>query len=377
MADAHKNFAYSTIAAAPSPAASGTSLDVAAGQGTLFPAVPFNATIWPTGTQPTSTNAEIVRVTNISTDTFTITRSQESTSARTIVVGDQIAAAITAKTLTDIEANYVNSWAPFFIQTGSGLQTLNNSSGSTRTGSLFVFPVTLQAPVKFNQILIANSLSYVFSAFTNTVRNSYSSYFGIYSMYENTQLNLISSNSFSILETMSQNSSTAASITWNYPTTTHTTGYGYGSFPAGNLTGTAQVSSYISGTRLVGLQFGGEMSLSGGRYWIGLLSGRSTSGSSVVGLSHAGIIGQIINPINMAGTVSGMRPLGFGPGDWGNVNTSNTGWFGRHQMGFATATSMPNFGGTQIPTTLVLSQLGAVVANSIATVLPAVTFVST
>ncbi len=377
MADAHKNFAYSTIATAPSPAASGTSLVVAAGQGTLFPAVPFNATIWPTGTQPTSANAEIVRVTNISTDTFTITRTQEGTAARTIVVGDQIAAAITAKTLTDIESNYVASWSPFFIQTGSGVQTLNNSSGSTGTGSLFVFPVTLQAPVRFNQILVPNSLSYVMSAFTNTVNNSYYSSFGIYSMDDNVFLNLISSNSFSIAETISQNSSTAASVTWNYPTTTHTSGYGYGSFPAGNLTGTAQISSYISGTRVVGLQFGGEMSLSGGRYWIGLMSRRSTSGSSVNGLSHAGIIGQIINPINMAGTQSGMRPIGFGAGDWGNVNSSNTGWFGRHIIGYATATSMPNFGGTRIPPTITLSQLGAVVAASMATILPAVTFVST
>jgi hypothetical protein len=45
-----------------------------------------------------------VRVTAISTDTLTITRAQESSSARTIVVGDQIAATITLKTLTDIEA---------------------------------------------------------------------------------------------------------------------------------------------------------------------------------------------------------------------------------------------------------------------------------
>lgn len=103
MADAHKNFAASTVATAPSPATTGTSLVVAAGQGALFPAVPFNATVWPAGTQPTAANAEIVRVTNISTDTFTITRTQESTSARTILVGDQVAATITAKTLTDVD----------------------------------------------------------------------------------------------------------------------------------------------------------------------------------------------------------------------------------------------------------------------------------
>lgn len=103
MADAHKNFAYSTVATAPSPASSGTSLVVAAGEGTKFPATPFNVTIWPAGTQPSTANAEIARVTNIATDTFTITRAQEGSSARTVIVGDQIAATITAKTLTDAE----------------------------------------------------------------------------------------------------------------------------------------------------------------------------------------------------------------------------------------------------------------------------------
>ncbi len=102
--DSHKNFAYGTIATAPSPATSGTSLVVTGGQGAGFPTPPFNATIWPSGVQPLASNAEIVRVTNISTDTFTITRTQESTSARTVVVGDQIAAAITVQTITDIEA---------------------------------------------------------------------------------------------------------------------------------------------------------------------------------------------------------------------------------------------------------------------------------
>lgn len=108
MADAHKNFAYSTVATAPSPALSGTSLVVAAGEGALFPAVPFNMTIWPVDEAPLSTNAEIVRVTNISTDTLTITRAQEGTAARTVVVGDQVANTITVKVLTDIETDLAN-----------------------------------------------------------------------------------------------------------------------------------------------------------------------------------------------------------------------------------------------------------------------------
>jgi hypothetical protein len=103
VADAHKNFAFSTVASAPAPAGSGLSLDVAAGDGTKFPTPPFNATVWPVGAQPTTSNAEIVRVTLIVGDTLTIARTQESTAARTILVGDQIAANITAKTLTDVE----------------------------------------------------------------------------------------------------------------------------------------------------------------------------------------------------------------------------------------------------------------------------------
>ena len=101
--DAHKNFAYSLVATAPSPATSGLSLIVTAGQGALFPAAPFNATVWITGANPITTNAEIIRVTAINTDTLTIVRAQEGSVARTIVIGDQIAATITAKTLNDIE----------------------------------------------------------------------------------------------------------------------------------------------------------------------------------------------------------------------------------------------------------------------------------
>lgn len=103
MFDVHKNFAYSTVATAPSPPSSGTSLVVASGEGTKFPTVPFNATIWPSGVQPTSANAEIVRVTKRATDTLTIVRAQEGSTARTVIVGDQIAAMITAKTAEDIE----------------------------------------------------------------------------------------------------------------------------------------------------------------------------------------------------------------------------------------------------------------------------------
>lgn len=101
--DAHANFGYSTVLTPPSPAASGTSLALQAGDGALLPAAPFNMTVWPTAALALSTNAEIVRVTGVVGDVLTITRTQEGSSARTIIAGDQIAVTITKKTITDIE----------------------------------------------------------------------------------------------------------------------------------------------------------------------------------------------------------------------------------------------------------------------------------
>jgi microcystin-dependent protein len=105
--DPVKNFAISRVATAPSPAASGTTLVVETGDGVLFPdpssSGDYNVVIYPNGEQPTSSNAEIVRVTARSTDTMTITREQESSSARTIVEGDVVMLGITAKVVSDIQ----------------------------------------------------------------------------------------------------------------------------------------------------------------------------------------------------------------------------------------------------------------------------------
>jgi len=96
MVDAIKDFAYSTIATAPSPATTGTSFTLQAGGGALFPAPPFSATCWPVGELPLVSNAEIVRVTAVSTDTFTIVRAQEGTTAQSLAAGYQVAQTITA-----------------------------------------------------------------------------------------------------------------------------------------------------------------------------------------------------------------------------------------------------------------------------------------
>lgn len=104
--DLHTNFAISTVATAPTPATSGTSLSIPAADGFLFPAAAFNVVIWTAGTNPTSSNAEIVRVASKSGangQDWVIVRVQEGSAARAITVGDLVGLNMTAKTFTDIE----------------------------------------------------------------------------------------------------------------------------------------------------------------------------------------------------------------------------------------------------------------------------------
>lgn len=102
--DSHTNFAWSLVSVPPSPPISGTSLTVVTGQGALFSgAAPFNCLVCPANTTPTAANAEIVRVTNISGDTFTVTRAQEGSTAIAVGLGYVFSNNITAKTVVDIE----------------------------------------------------------------------------------------------------------------------------------------------------------------------------------------------------------------------------------------------------------------------------------
>ena len=103
MPDAKKNYVWGSVATAPSPATSGLSLTLSTGQGALLATPPFNATVCPQGQRPTTTNAETIRVTAVAGDVLTIARAQEGSSARTILVGDDVIFGPTAKSFTDIE----------------------------------------------------------------------------------------------------------------------------------------------------------------------------------------------------------------------------------------------------------------------------------
>ena len=141
---AKKNFTITTVATAPSPATSGTSLVVASGTGSLF-AINEPAIVFPVNNQPLVANAEIVMVTNVTTDTLTITREQESTSARTITAGDIIIQGITAKDWNDLitaVAGKITAFADpnadrivFWDDSAGAFAALTASTGLTLSGT--------------------------------------------------------------------------------------------------------------------------------------------------------------------------------------------------------------------------------------------------
>lgn len=133
--DAHATLARATVATAPSPALSGTSLTVASGEASVFPATPFNCTVYPSDQVPTLSNAEVVRVTNITGDTLTIIRAQEGTAAKVISVGYYIANTVTVKAFTDIE-NAINANIQS-ISAGAGVATSNQIVFSNANGVSF------------------------------------------------------------------------------------------------------------------------------------------------------------------------------------------------------------------------------------------------
>lgn len=103
--DDHTNFAYSTVAVAPSPASSGGSLTIQSADADGWPRPPYNVVVWPTGARPTRSNAEIARVTSGTPESpvLTITRAQEGTTARSVQAGDQVMVIPGSKVFTDIE----------------------------------------------------------------------------------------------------------------------------------------------------------------------------------------------------------------------------------------------------------------------------------
>lgn len=84
-----RDYAAGIVSVPPSPATSGTSITLQAGEGAFMPPVPFNATLAPTGVLTNLASSEKVLVTARpgNGDTFTIVRAQGETTAKSVAQG--------------------------------------------------------------------------------------------------------------------------------------------------------------------------------------------------------------------------------------------------------------------------------------------------
>jgi hypothetical protein len=272
VTDLRKNFAYSTIAVAPSPATSGTSLTVKAGEGTLFATPPFNAVVWPSNSNPTVYNAEVIRVGAVSTDTLTIARSQEGSTAQPIGVGYQIMAGLTNKTLTDIETILTtdNNWltgatsgATLSAPTIADLTNMAHSHQNTTGGSILAAPGitsfanalhTHQNAAGGGQLAYAALLSTIFSSQISTYTNTgsgagtfyYLNFGGIKLLWGNSTAQLVNTNlTFSFIMPVSFFSSIQAITATSQQTTAVSYAY-VGSYSTTSINAVVQTGSSVS-----------------------------------------------------------------------------------------------------------------------------------
>lgn len=149
---------------------SATSIVLQSGQGSKLPAAPLNLVWWNSTDYPNPANdpnVEIIRVTNVSTDTLTITRAQESTiasSKNTAGKTYSLVLGITAKMITDIAA-----------QTGNGIPVENEIvSGSGTSWTLANTPVLGSVKLYAGGIRLTPTGDYTISGTTITTASSYS-----------------------------------------------------------------------------------------------------------------------------------------------------------------------------------------------------------
>jgi hypothetical protein len=151
------NNATSTLASGISAVA--TSLTVATGQGARFPSLGAGDYFYCTLAN-TSGTVEIVKVTARSTDTFTVTRAQDGTSAASWLAGDKVELRLVAASLNDIpkldEVNTFSQAQTFsaapILSALTGLVKGNGASASTAAvaGTDYLAPPSGTALLKAN-----------------------------------------------------------------------------------------------------------------------------------------------------------------------------------------------------------------------------------
>jgi hypothetical protein len=133
----YANRAFSTLASSITNV--DTSLSVAAGQGARFPAISggdhFYATL-----DNNAGSVEIVKVTARSTDTFTIVRAQDGTSAQAFNAGAGVELRVVKAMLDDFKADTRTGYLPLTGGTTTGAVTVGTSGSASSTRALRIVP---------------------------------------------------------------------------------------------------------------------------------------------------------------------------------------------------------------------------------------------
>jgi hypothetical protein len=137
MAVKFTNNASTTLAAGINT--STTTVTVASGQGALFPTLGASDHFFATLID-SSNNMEIVRVTARSTDTFTVVRAQDGTTARSFLTGDKIELRVTAAALAALQEGGLSIGATAPASPTQGDEWLDTLGGArfTRYGGTWV-----------------------------------------------------------------------------------------------------------------------------------------------------------------------------------------------------------------------------------------------
>ena len=195
----------------------------------------------------------------------------------------------------------LSTWMPReFGQTlvAASIGTINTASSSV---GLVPFNVNQQAQADCVRVWMQDSII----STSNGLSQSNSRYWGLYTKNGST-LSLLSSGSMSLGVTGSSGSGTVS-----YPASSNSAGYTYSTT---TWTATNQANSLFGsvGMRAVDLAFGGNLTLSGGKYWLGLLCVGATAGG------NGGILPQFLGNSISPGLLQSVAQMGQ------TYNSSNT-----------------------------------------------------
>jgi hypothetical protein len=124
-----------------------TSLTVAASTGALFPTLTGTNFFYCTLQNTAGTVIEIVKVTARSTDTFTIVRAQEGTSASAFASGDKVELRLTAGEINQLFSGITQGAGTDQVFQENGLTVNANYTLTTNRNAMSVGPITVASGV--------------------------------------------------------------------------------------------------------------------------------------------------------------------------------------------------------------------------------------